>query len=151
MTGGLPAAAAVCSIFMCALIAAPAEASSAAGEPALQSVAEEQQEAALEATEAAVEQAEVAEARAEDLAFADPSTFRGKTAEEFPAMGARIPRIEGRLARLRARKAELRELPLRAKRRKAFLHRKHERIVEEMQRMKGIFEKLRAKRQALHT
>jgi hypothetical protein len=138
------------SIFASAGFAAPASAEFAEPEIALQVAAEEQQEAAAEATEAAVEQAEVAEARAEDLAFAGPLSFRTKAAEQYPAMYARIPRIEARIARLLAQKLALRELPQHSKRRKAFLPRKHARIMEERVRLAEVHKKIRAKKQALH-
>jgi hypothetical protein len=152
MRNCLLTALAACSMLASAAIAAPAGATGAMlAEPSLQVAAKERQEAAAEAAEVALEQAEVAEAQAEDLAFANPSSFVNQTAEQYPAMYARIVRIDSRLARLRVQKAVLRALPLHAKRRKAFLHRKHERIVEELHRRRSMFEKLRGKRQADRT
>lgn len=108
----------------------------------------EAEEASAEASEAAGEAAEVAAAQAEDAALSHLSLPSSKAAEEYPSLYGRIAKIQAIIARLQAEKQILRELPMRSKRRKAFLPRKHERIMEERQRLKDVHKKIRAKKEA---
>lgn len=108
---------------------------------------EEAEEASAEASEAAAEAAEVAAAQAEEAAFSHFS-LSSKAAEEYPSMYKRIANLEAIIAKLKADKQKLRELPLHSKRRKAFLPRKHERIMEERHRLGNVYRKIREKKEA---
>jgi hypothetical protein len=141
----------VACLLSTALLVAPAVGAQtpAATEESLAGAAvAELEEASAEAAEAATEAAEVTAAQAEDAAFSHLSPLSSKAAEEYPALYGRIAKINAIIAKLQAEKQALRELPLHSKRRKAFLPRKHERIMEERQRIKDVHKKIRAKKEA---
>ncbi len=141
-----------CTLSATLLVVSPAGAQEPAvqAEPIAGPTLAETEEASAEASEAAAEAAdeaaEVAAAQVEDAAFSHVSSLSSNAEEEFPSMYKRIVNLRVKIARLRAEKQILRELPMRSKRRKAFLARKHERIMEESKRLNRAYKEIHEKK-----
>jgi hypothetical protein len=148
MTSWVLALLAICSISGTLLVAPPAGASAGEEDVIVGPSVVDLEEAGAEASEAAKEQMEIATAQAEDAAVSHASPMSAKAAQEYPSLWARIERIKATIERLQTEKRELRELPQHSKRRKVFLPKKHERIMEERQRSKAVHQRIRAKKEA---
>jgi hypothetical protein len=126
--------------------AAPASAAPVE-EPAAPSAPAEEQ---LAQAEAAAERAEQAEASSEAADLSAYAAVKSKAELAFPGYARKIAKLRYLIAKKVARKQELRQLPLRSKRRKYFLHRRREAIEATRHRLNEVLRALRAKMAAKH-
>jgi hypothetical protein len=142
-----PRCAFVAALAVGAIAAAPASAQASEAPSPLQSSVE-QSEIAAEAAAEAVEAAEAAAEQAENTSeAASPYEFKSKrAAEEYPAYARKIEHIRSVIAKVGARKAALKELPLYAKLRKRGVAETTARIREERRHLREVRAKLRAKK-----